>query len=87
MYCREVKFLKQNTFLPENLNFYCWDLENSVIDFRINKNHENVTFLKILPLLNCHKINTSTNFKNPYYGINVRILRQKCVYFQKVVLG
>ena len=39
----------------------------NVVDFRTNKNHENVAFLKILPLLNCHKINTRTNLKNPYH--------------------
>ena len=34
-------------------------------------------FLQILPLLNCHKINTRTNFKNPYH--NFQDLKAKCV--------
>ena len=44
MNLKTVVSAKQNTFLLENLNFYCWDFENSkkygfqvnVVDFRIN---------------------------------------------------
>ena len=80
MFCPQVIFLAEH-ILPEDLNFYHWDFENSekggfqvnLVDFRTHENHENVVFLQILPLLDCHKINMGTNFKN--HMVKIWILR------------
>ena len=59
----------------------------NVVDFRIDKNHKNVTFLKILPLLNCHKINTVPGQISKIHTINFRMLRKKCVLLPENCFG